>query len=101
VSLRNNYFSRGTGSHPDAGFNTCAAYRFGFDLEVVLSLGDCPIDYIGGCSYSRKGDDYIRESIVDPSAVIVDGFSNLTPKTFASLKESGIEDLIGYLKTLN
>ena len=94
MSLRNNYFSRGTGSHPDAGFNTCAAYRFGFDLEVVLSLGDCPIDYIGGCSYSRKGDDYIRESIVD-------GFSNLMPKTFASLKESGIEDLIGYLKTLN
>jgi len=94
VSLRNNYFSRGTGSHADAGFNSCGAYRFGFDLEVVLSLGDCPIDYIGGCSYSRKGDDYIRESIVD-------GFSNLMPKTFASLKESGIEDLIGYLKTLN
>jgi hypothetical protein len=34
-------------------------------------------------------------------APIVEGFSNLMPKTFASLKDSDIEDLIGYLKTLN
>jgi len=55
----------------------------------------------GLAGISAKGDDYIRESIVDPSAVIVEGFSNLMPKTFASLKDSDIEDLIGYLKTLN
>ena len=55
----------------------------------------------GLAGISAKGDDYIRESIVDPSAVVVDGYSDLMPKTFASLKESDIEDLIGYLKTLN
>ena len=55
----------------------------------------------GLAGISAKGDDYIRESIVDPSAVLVDGYSNLMPKSFASLKESDIEDLIGYLKTLN
>jgi cytochrome c2 len=48
-----------------------------------------------------KGDDYVRQSIVDPAAVVVDGYSDLMPKSFASLKESDIEDLIGYLKTLN
>jgi len=55
----------------------------------------------GLAGISAKGDDYIRESIVDPEAVIVDGYSNLMPKSFASLKESDIEDLIGYLNTLN
>jgi hypothetical protein len=47
-----------------------------------------------------KGDDYIRESIVDPSVVIVDGFSDLMPKTFANLKASDVDDLVAYLKTL-
>jgi len=49
---------------------------------------------------SSKGNDYILESIVDPAAVIVYGFNNLMPTTFASLKESDLEDLIAYLKTL-
>lgn len=54
----------------------------------------------GLAGISSKGDDYIRQSIVDPSAVLVDGFANLMPTTFASLKESDLEDLVAYLKTL-
>ena len=55
----------------------------------------------GLAGISARGDEYIRESIVDPSAVIVDGYNNLMPKSFASLKESDLEDLVGYLKTLD
>ena len=55
----------------------------------------------GLAGISARGDDYILESIIDPEAVIVDGYSNLMPKSFSSLKESDLDDLIGYLNTLN
>jgi cytochrome c oxidase subunit 2 len=54
----------------------------------------------GLAGMNSKSDDYIRQSIVDPSAVLVDGFANLMPTTFADLKESDLEDLVAYLKTL-
>ena len=50
----------------------------------------------------ESADDYIMSSIKDPSAFVVDGFpDNVMPKTFASLPESDILDLVAYLKTLN
>ena len=47
-------------------------------------------------------DAYLRESIVDPNARIVQGFSpNLMPQTFKDqLKDQQISDLIEYIKTL-
>ena len=54
----------------------------------------------GLAGVGSKGDDYIRESIIDPGAVTVEGFADIMPKTFASLKESDIADLVAYLKTL-
>jgi cytochrome c oxidase subunit 2 len=47
-------------------------------------------------------DAYLRESIVDPNAKIVQGFSpNLMPQTFKDqLKDEQISDLIEYIKTL-
>ena len=54
----------------------------------------------GLAGISARGDDYIRESIVDPSAVITDGFPDIMPKTFATLEESDIADLVAYLKSL-
>ena len=48
-----------------------------------------------------RGDDaYIRDSITDPNAVLVDGFPAVMPETFGSLPESDLEDLVAYLKTL-
>jgi cytochrome c oxidase subunit 2 len=55
----------------------------------------------GLAGIGSKGDDYIRTSITDPGAVIVDGFNNLMPTSFASLKESDLDDLVAYLNTLN
>ncbi len=73
----------------------------GLGCSGCHSTGSNKIVGPGLAGVGAKGDDYIHESIVNPSAVIVDGFSNLMPTTFASLKESDISDLIGYLKTLN
>jgi len=55
----------------------------------------------GLAGIGAKSDDFIRESIVDPGAVIVDGFADIMPKSFKNLKESDIADLVAYLKTLN
>lgn len=55
----------------------------------------------GLAGIGAKGDDYIRTSIVDPAAEIVDGYNNLMPTSFASLKSSELDDLVAYLKTLN
>ncbi len=55
----------------------------------------------GLAGISAKSDKYIRTSITDPAAELVDGYANLMPSTFANLKESDIDDLVAYLKTLN
>jgi cytochrome c oxidase subunit II len=44
---------------------------------------------------------YLRESIIDPSAKIVQGFQDLMPKNFAEqLTDDQISDLIEYIKTI-
>jgi|TARA_B100001964_G_scaffold244405_1_gene325759 mono/diheme cytochrome c family protein len=48
-----------------------------------------------------KGDDYIRESITNPAAVIVEGFQDLMPKSFADLKKADLDDLVSYLNSLD
>ncbi len=47
-------------------------------------------------------DEYLRESIVDPNAKIVEGFTpNLMPATYGdSLSDSDIDAIIAYIKTL-
>ena len=54
----------------------------------------------GLAGVGSKGDDFIRQSIIDPAAVLAEGYANLMPTTFADMKESDLEDLVGYLKTL-
>jgi len=56
----------------------------------------------GLAGVSAKGDDYVRTSITDPSAGIVDGFNDLMPKNFGdALKGDDMDDLVAYLNTLN
>jgi mono/diheme cytochrome c family protein len=55
---------------------------------------------LGGIS--AKGDDYIRVSITDPAAVILDGYNDLMPKNFGdALKGDDMDDMIAYLNSLN
>ncbi|RME46922.1 MAG: hypothetical protein D6796_08350 [Caldilineae bacterium] len=48
----------------------------------------------------EKGEDYIRQSILDPNAVIAEGFSeNVMPQTFGDvLSEQDLNDLIAFFK---
>jgi mono/diheme cytochrome c family protein len=56
----------------------------------------------GLAGIGAKGDDYVRTSIVDPSAVIVDGFNDLMPKNFGdALKGDDMDDMVAYLNSLN
>ena len=56
----------------------------------------------GLAGVGSKGDDYMRTSIVDPAAVIVDGFNDLMPKKFGdAINGDDMDDLIAYLNTLN
>jgi cbb3-type cytochrome c oxidase subunit III len=51
--------------------------------------------------YSREGEDYVRESILMPNAVIAEGFqSGIMPAIYGdTLGEQDIEDIIAYLKS--
>ena len=56
----------------------------------------------GLAGIGAQGDDAIRASIIDPSAVITEGFNDLMPKTFGdALKDDDMDDLVAYLNTLN
>ncbi len=50
-----------------------------------------------------KGEDYIHQSIVQPNAVIAEGYQpNLMPQTFGQrLSEEHISDIIAYLKSVS
>ena len=49
----------------------------------------------------QSAEDYMRESITDPNAYLVDGFANLMTGTYGSqLSEEQITDLVAYLMTL-
>jgi mono/diheme cytochrome c family protein len=49
-----------------------------------------------------KGEDYVHQSIINPNAVIAEGYQpNLMPQTFADLlSEQDINDLIAYLRSV-
>jgi cbb3-type cytochrome c oxidase subunit III len=56
-----------------------------------------------GNVYANKGEDYIRESILTPNAVIAEGFQpNIMPQNFGDrLSEDQINDIIAYLKSVS
>ena len=66
------------------------------------STGDNRIAGPGLAGISSRGDDdYIRESIVDPTAIVVEGFPPIMPAGFGTtLSVDELEDLIVYLKSL-
>lgn len=53
--------------------------------------------------YATKGEDYVRESILMPNAVIAEGFQpNIMPQNFGErLSDQDINDIIAYLKSVS
>ena len=89
---------------PAAGGDASAGEQaFGANgCSTCHSTGGNTIVGPGLASIGSRGDaDYILESIKDPGAVIVDGFANLMPTSFASLPEEDLDNLVAYLLTLN
>jgi len=57
---------------------------------------------LAGIADRTASDDYIRESIVDPGAFVVEGFQNIMPSTIGdSLSSGDLDDLVAYLGTLS
>lgn len=73
----------------------------GLGCSACHSTGNETIIGPGLSGIKSKGDDYIRESITNPAAIIVEGFQDLMPKSYADLNESDLVDLVSYLNTLN
>ncbi len=47
-----------------------------------------------------SAEEYLRESIVDPSAFVVEGYSDAMPKSFRILlSEEDIDNLVAFLLT--
>jgi cytochrome c oxidase subunit 2 len=62
----------------------------------LKGIGDRAATQVAGLS----AEDYIRQSILDPSAHLVEGYDDLMNKNYAdSLSEQDINDLIAFLLT--
>ena len=52
--------------------------------------------------YSEKGEDYVRESILNPNVVIAEGYTaGIMPQTFATqLSDENLNDIVAYLASV-
>jgi mono/diheme cytochrome c family protein len=78
----------------------CTSCHSTGDNDVVgpglAGIGDRAGSQVAGMS----ADDYIEESLRDPSAFVVDGFPAVMPE-WSHLGDDSIDALVDYLKTLN
>ena len=83
-----------------ATFNTTCSGCHKTDSTTLVGPG---LGGVGDRAGSRiagvSADDYIRMSITEPGSFIVDGFGPIMPK-LTQLTPQDIENLLGYLKTL-
>lgn len=81
--------------------NCAACHSTGEDTIIGPGLSGLA-DRAGSTVDGQSADDYLRESIVDPTAFVVDGFAaGLMPAIFeASLSAGDLDDLVAYLGTL-
>lgn len=59
-----------------------------------------PRQFVGG-DQGTVDENYVRESIIDPKAHVVDGYSPVMPSYKGQLSDDDIDSLIAYLKTLS
>ena len=92
----------GDAGDADAGknlFTSCSACH-AIDDKKVIGPGLGGIYARAADRTSLDADAYIAQSIREPNAFVVDGFSPLMP-SFDYLSESDVLNLIAYLKTLD
>ena len=69
--------------------------------ETIIGPGLAGIYVRAGERISLDAEAYIEESIREPGAFVVDGFTAGLMPAFDDLTASEITDMIAYLKTLN
>jgi cytochrome c oxidase subunit 2 len=67
---------------------------------VLNGLCGKPVALAGGATVIAN-EDYLRESIVNPQAKIVQGFQPLMPTFQGLISEEGLMQLIAYVKSLS
>lgn len=76
-------------------------------LDGTKRVGPSFLDAFGSDRQFASGEtgivneNYIRESIIDPRAKVVDGFSPVMPSYKGQLSDDDIDSLVEYLKTLS
>ena len=74
----------------DGSTGTCPTFKGVFSHEVLLTDGQRVV----------ADENYIRESILDPRAKIVNGFQPVMPTYQGVIKDRQIDAIVAYLKTL-
>jgi cytochrome c oxidase subunit 2 len=67
---------------------------------ALAGLFGKPVKLQGGSTVTAD-EDYIRESILDPRAKIVDGYQPIMPTFKGLVSEEGLLQLIAYIKSLD
>ncbi len=81
--------------------NCVACHSTGTNTIVGPGLSGL-FDRAGSSVAGQSADDYVRESLTDPGAFVVEGFQNIMPATIAASLSSGdLDDLVAYLGTLS
>jgi mono/diheme cytochrome c family protein len=84
-----------------AGCNACHTIS-GISNGTVGPVLDGLVSRAGEAVSGLSAEEYIRQSLLDPSAFIVEGFQDgVMPQTFGdTLSEEQINDLVAFLLTL-
>ncbi len=90
---------RGQKLFQDLGCNTCHRSDALARAPDLVGLFGRTVRLRGGGTVVAD-ESYIRESIVDPGAKLVDGYENLMPTFKGQVTEEGILDLIAYVRSL-
>lgn len=101
---KESYIDRGRELRTQAGCATCHTIDGKPSTGPTwLNLFGSHVDFEGGIPpIEHADDDYIKESIVDPGAKIVKGFTNAMPNGFRSqLSVHDIDALVWYMKSIS
>ena len=79
--------------------NTCHENEDNLRGPSLVGIAGQEVQLVGGRSAVRD-ENYLRESILRPSAKMVEGYANLMPTYQGQITEEGVAHLIAYIKNL-
>lgn len=92
--------SQGEKLFAQSGCSSCHRLDQQGRCPILLNVYGSKVELRGGSTITAD-DAYIRESILNPSAKIVNGFDNIMPSFQGQLTEQNILQLTAYIRTLS